>query len=372
MRLPWSKPQPVVVVGGTGTPEQEQRAAERQQALAEVREALEKVEEQNSGIVRTAHGFAILLIVATSVASLISLGRDLVSKLSWPPTRDSIPVMCGVAILLILVTAMDVGSLYAAAQVRVLSGRQAEGKEIAQHWAVMLLVSALEAGTYIYMMFLYETPHNLVTGVLVVARGLAVPVLALYLATARPMTVTPADIAHQSGLITGKAVLNDLITLATDPNAATPQLARKIAMYLAAAPLSEKEKVRLRNMYRAATDEVVDIDALLGLPPQPQSFAALPPPTSGQQETGDNGVDGTEEGSLTPEQADQLRARIIREGYPLGDQDRAMNERLRRSLLTQTRRSQLKHLTNMSDAQLEGRLKELFPNRVKVKEEARS
>jgi hypothetical protein len=355
-RGPRSRQSVVVVEEDSSTPEQRQREAERQQALAEVSEAFKKVEEQNLGIVRGAHIFAVLLIVATSVASLISLGRDIVRSISWPPTAENFPNFCGAIILLVLVLAMDTGSLYAAAMVRVLGARDDEDSGKGMHVAIMVFVSALEAGTYIYMMFLYEKPHDGAAVALVILRGLAVPVLALYLAMARPMTITPADIAHQSGLITGKAVLNDLITLATDPEAETPQLARKIGMYLAAAPLSEKEALRLRNMYHAATDEVIDIDALLGLPPMTPPLA-LPP-----------GNGGANDGPLTPEQADQLRARMIREGYPLADQDRAMNERLRQSLVMQTRRSQLKKVTNMSDAQLSKRIKELFP-RVRVKEE---
>lgn len=358
-----SRPQVVVMEEEDSTPEQQQREAERQQALAEVNGALKKIEQQNRGIVRVANGFAYLLIVATSVASLISLGRDTVKHLTWPITGDSFPSVCGTVILLTLVMAMDTGSLFAAAKVRTLMGRDDGSREIYMHVAIMIGVSAMEAATYIYMMFLFETPHDGVTGSLVVARGLAVPVLALYLALARPMTVTTSDMAHQSGLITGKAVLSGLIELAVDPGADTSQLARNIAMYAAAAPMSEKEKLRLRNMYRAATDAVVDIDALLGLPPMVQPLA-LPP---GNEGTG-NG-DGQNDGPLTPEQADQLRARMIREGYPLEDQERAMNERLRQSLIVQTRRSQLKKLTNMSDAQLSKRIKELFP-RVRVKEES--
>ena len=302
-----------------------------------VQAALDKVERQNRGMLRAAHTFALLLVIATSVASLISLAGDLVQAV-FTTHHFTLPQATSLVITFVLVMAMDTGSLYGAAMVRVLRGRRAPRSEQMVHLGIMGIVSALEAGTYTYMLVLYERPHDLATWLLVVARGLSVPLLALYLAMAQPISVTPADIARESELITGKAVLKALVTLADDPNAKADNLSRLLAMYAASADLSAAQRDKLKSMFYAAQGQIVGEWVLppgAGGQDRSPSLALVPVPTFNE---------------------DQLRARMLHEGYPLPDLDQATNGAIWHSLTAGVRRAELQQLTELSEAEIVARL----------------
>jgi hypothetical protein len=202
-----------------------------------------------------------LLVIATSVASLISLAGDVIQRIVTQGAN--IPTSASVAITFLLVLAMDTGSVYAAIMIRIGLQRRQSWSTMTMHVVVLIVVSVLEAGTYIYMLVLYEHPHDPASWALVVARGLAEPLLAIYLVMATPITITPEDIAHQVEVVTGIAVLRDIVTQSSDPSRS---LADKIAMYHASAALNPEQKLRLSRMYKAATTrdtQIVDADPLL-------------------------------------------------------------------------------------------------------------
>ena len=91
--------------------------------------SLHQLEQQNAGLVRLAHFFAFLLVVATSVASLISLAGDTVSAvilaLRAHPDTLKVPIVASICISFFLVLAMDTGMLLAAGQIRVKLARKA-------------------------------------------------------------------------------------------------------------------------------------------------------------------------------------------------------------------------------------------------------
>ena len=207
-------------------------------------------------MVALAHMFALGLIIATSVASLISLAGEAVAQ--FVAGHASIPQVASITITLFLVAAMDTGMLYAAGMVRSLSTRRtAEGTRV--HQAVIAIVGTLEAGTYAYMLVQFEQPHNVAAWSLIIARALAVPVLSVYLSLARSLAISPSDISYQMELAVGVGLLRDLATLAQDPDA---QLHKKIAMYRAAADLTDGQAGKMDAMYLAAT-----LDTPSPLPP---------------------------------------------------------------------------------------------------------
>lgn len=65
----------------------------------------------------------------------------------------------------------------------------------------------------------------------------------------------------------------------------------------------------------------------------------------------------------SPEQADRLRARMLREGYPLGDLTHKENERLWLSLTQRRRWDKLQALTGWDDGALRQRVRALSRQR---------
>src|SRR5262249_3379630 len=146
---------------------------------------------QNAGLVKLAHLFAGLLVVATSVASLISLAGDtvqaVIQEIRLHPDQLRIPILASIVLTFFLVLAIDTGMLLTAGQVRVKLIRKARFVEMGFDLFLMGSVALLEAGTYCYMLWTYEHPANQVTGALIIARAIAVPLLSVYLVMARPV-----------------------------------------------------------------------------------------------------------------------------------------------------------------------------------------
>lgn len=69
----------------------------------------------------------------------------------------------------------------------------------------------------------------------------------------------------------------------------------------------------------------------------------------------------------TPEEADALRARLVREGYPLPDLTHEENERIWMSLVARRRRPHVLRLLGMTESQIEGAIGRLRTQRLLVR-----
>jgi hypothetical protein len=236
----------------------------------QVTRAIDAIERANKGMVTLAHVFALLLVIATSVASLISLAS--VVLLIVLSGQGSVPQDTSIIITLLLVLAMDSGMLLASSQIRIGLQRGQTLRSLGGHVALMLFVALLEAGTYSYMLVLYEKPQTAIAWILIIARALAVPALSIYLSMARRNTVTTSDIAYLTELYSGVGLLRDIAEAANDP---TAPLDRKIAIYRAAATLTTEQQAKLDAMRAAVTDDnpprIVDAD-----PPQLPAQGGVP------------------------------------------------------------------------------------------------
>ena len=68
---------------------------------------------------------------------------------------------------------------------------------------------------------------------------------------------------------------------------------------------------------------------------------------------------GSSRRRLAPEEMDALKARMVREGYPLLDSSKQGNETIYKSLTRGVRREQVLALVGMTSQQFEPRLQEL-------------
>jgi hypothetical protein len=271
--------------------------------------ALKQLEQQNAGLVRLAHFFAGLLVIATSVASLMALAGDTVqavtNEIQRHPDQLKVPILASICITFFLVLAMDTGMLLAAGQVRVKLARHAEAKSMSFDLVILLSVALLEAGTYCYMLWQYETPHNLLSAILIIARAFAVPLLSMYLVMARPVTVMPGDILHLASLASGTGFLHDVADIASNKMLPTKATRRKMRMFAAASQLTAEQRTSLVNLIRAAQDEgeddgityldepetVIDADPLKGPSPLARLRARFRrPPRDEDDEGEDNDV----------------------------------------------------------------------------------
>ena len=116
------------------------------------------------------------------------------------------------------------------------------------HRGVMATVAVLEAGTYAYMAWRYETPVSVVAWALILSRALAAPLLSVYLAMARPLPVTARDILAQVELASGLGLIRDAVTIANDASAS---LSQKVALFGASAVMTEQDRERLHGLLAA-------------------------------------------------------------------------------------------------------------------------
>ena len=112
----------------------------------------------------------------------------------------------------------------------------------------MATVAVLEAGTYAYMAWRYETPVSVVAWALILSRALAAPLLSVYLAMARPLPVTARDILAQVELASGLGLIRDAVTIANDASAS---LRQKVALFGASAVMTEQDRERLDGLLLA-------------------------------------------------------------------------------------------------------------------------
>jgi hypothetical protein len=216
----------------------------------EVADQLADIARQGSGMARLAHVCASLMLVLFSAGSLVALGGGgLLSVLDGAQQGHvDVPAVISLGVSTLLVLCMDVAMLYAASMLRLLGMRRAEPKSMRLHRGVMVTVAILEAGTYTYMAWRYETPISLVAWALILSRALAAPLLSVYLAMARPLPVTARDILAQVELASGLGLIRDAVTIANDASAS---LAQKVALFGASAVMTPQDQARLAGLLAA-------------------------------------------------------------------------------------------------------------------------
>jgi hypothetical protein len=210
----------------------------------EVAEQLADIARQGSGMARLAHICAALMLVLFSAGSLAALGGDaLLSVLDGAQQGHiDLPAAISLGVSTRLVLCMDVAMLYAASMLRLQGMRRAEPRAMRLHRGVMATVAVLEAGTYAYMAWRYETPVSVVAWALILSRASAAPLLSVYLAMARPLPVTARDILAQVELASGLGLIRDAVTSASDSSAS---LSQKVARFGASAVMTEQDRERL-------------------------------------------------------------------------------------------------------------------------------
>ena len=215
-----------------------------------VADQLADIARQGSGMARLAHVCASLMLVLFSAGSLVALGGDaLLSVLNGTQQGHvDMPAAISLGVSTLLVLCMDVAMLYAASMLRLLGMRRAEPKSMRLHRGVMTTVAVLEAGTYAYMAWRYETLVSAVAWALILSRALAAPLLSVYLAMARPLPVTARDILAQVELASGLGLIRDAVTIAND---ATASLSQKVALFGASAVMTEQDRERLDGLLAA-------------------------------------------------------------------------------------------------------------------------
>jgi hypothetical protein len=159
-----------------------------------------------------------------------------------------LPAAISLGVSTLLVLCMDVAMLYAASMLRLLGMRRAEPRSMRLHRGVMATVAILEAGTYAFMAWRYETPVSVIAWALILSRALAAPLLSVYLAMARPLPVTARDILAQVELASGLGLIRDAVTIANDSSAS---LSQKVALFGASAVMTEQDRERLDGLLAA-------------------------------------------------------------------------------------------------------------------------
>jgi hypothetical protein len=231
----------------------------------EVADQLADIARQGSGMARLAHICASLMLVLFSAGSLVALGGDaLLSVLDGAQQGHvDLPAAISLGVSTLLVLCMDVAMLYAASMLRLLGMRRAEPRSMRVHRGVMATVAVLEAGTYAYMAWRYETPVSVVAWTLILSRALAAPLLSVYLAMARPLPVTARDILAQVELASGLGLIRDAVTIANDASAS---LSQKVALFGASAVMTPQDRERLDGLLAAVEAQQTPHEAV-SLPP---------------------------------------------------------------------------------------------------------
>ena len=148
-------------------------------------EQLDQLRRQGAGMARIAHLCASLLVVLFSAGSFVALGVRCFAHRSRTvePVAFHRCAVCHQSLRVHADGSMDVAMLAAAATLRLLASRRAPFQEMLLHVAVMAGVAALESGTYLFMSWTYEHPTSAAACARIIARALAAPLLAVYLAS---------------------------------------------------------------------------------------------------------------------------------------------------------------------------------------------
>jgi hypothetical protein len=161
----------------------------------------------------------------------------------------------------------------------------------------MATVAVLEAGTYAYMAWRYETPVSVVAWALILSRALAAPLLSVYLAMARPLPVTARDILAQVELASGLGLIRDAVTIANDASAS---LSQKVALFGASAVMTRQDRERLDGLLAAVGAQHGPLEAD-SLPagtvtelPVEVATGSGPFAVNGQHRSNQNGANGSQ------------------------------------------------------------------------------
>lgn len=194
--------------------------------------------------VQLAHMAAFSLVVLLSLGSLVALSADALRSVQdgWAQGRVDLPATISVGVSLLMVIAMDTAILHAARSIRRLASGRAGRAEAAIHVFVLIVCCSLEAATFVYMSWLYDRPDTAAAWTIIVARGLAAPLLGVYLSLARQMPVGPRDVLHHVESGAGAGLLRDVSALVNDPRA---PLERNAQLYYVAAPMAPSECERM-------------------------------------------------------------------------------------------------------------------------------
>lgn len=245
----------------------------------EVNSQLRDLERQGGGMARLAHWCAGLLLVAFSLGSLLSISHAafITFLAQWNAGQLDIPDGISLVVNVLLVVAADVGLLYAASVLRVLSASEAPKEEQRVHTWAMWGASILESSTYLYLAWEFDRPATIFLWGIMIARAIAAPLFAAYLSMARPVPVGPGDVAYHASLASGKGVVRDVATLAADTDA---PLERKVRIYRAAARMAPHDRTRFDAIVEAVSVPDAPATALshpLELP-QPTTSSVTPSP----------------------------------------------------------------------------------------------
>jgi len=226
-----------------------------------VADQLADIARQGATMARLAHVCASLMLVLFSAGSLVALGGDALLSVFAGVERGrmDLPAAISLGVSTLLVLCMDVAMLYAASMLRLLGMRRAEPRSMRVHRAVMTTVAVLEAGTYAYMAWRYETPVSVVAWALILSRALAAPLLSVYLAMARPLPVTARDILAQVELASGLGLIRDAVTIANDASAS---LSQKVALFGASAVMTLQDRERLDGLLAAVESQRIPREAV--------------------------------------------------------------------------------------------------------------
>jgi hypothetical protein len=207
---------------------------------------MRRLERQGGTLVAVAHACATVMIVLFSLGSLVALSGDSFATLVLTVRHGGmpgIPQAISIAVSTLMVVCCDVGLIYAAMVLRALRTRGAPAGYLL-HSAVLVVVAAIEAGTYLYMSARYEQPTGWAWA-LILARASAAPLLSVYLAMAAKLPITSRDMLHQAELWQGMQLVREVIAVAADPAA---PLADKMELYEQSAVMTPADRQRLQAM----------------------------------------------------------------------------------------------------------------------------
>src|SRR5260221_3821745 len=183
---------------------------------------LADIARQGARMAHVAHVCAAALLILFSAASFVALGGDTFAEIQtrWSAGHElNVAAAISPSVITLMVLAFDVGMLYAASMLRLLATRRAGLGEQWVHVLVMVSVAAIEAATYMYMAWRYESPSTALAWALGVSRAAAAPPLAVDLSMAPPPPVTARDTLAQAGASSGARGLRDGGAGGQDPRA---------------------------------------------------------------------------------------------------------------------------------------------------------
>ena len=230
---------------------------------------LRKLDRQGMRRVKVAHSCALAVIVLFSLASLVAFSTDALNSVyaSWTQAHTvNVPAAISALVSCLIVLCMDIGMLNAAAELRVLQSRHAQGAEKRSRQLLMAAIALVETGTYTYMEWKFSHPADWIAWTLICARAVLMPVLSINLSLVRPVAYGPEDILSQSERLSGRNLMRYVITAA---RGATATFAQTLNIYRASAVANPQSQERLEQLI----DAIQQHESVV--PPPEDAWAAL-------------------------------------------------------------------------------------------------